>query len=112
MFFPYVELNFFTFVFLCFVFCIARIKSRKILENEKILNDYQVCKKELEEFKKAVENFIKTKQEKSVLMSALALELAVKNNVFGDDYTKEFKRILKKYPNEKEFNIEINHHLS
>ncbi|EOW8674632.1 hypothetical protein ACO042_000734 [Campylobacter coli] len=47
-----------------------------------------------------------------MLMSAFALEFAIKNNAFGDDYTKEFKQILQNYPNEKEFNIEINHHLS
>ncbi|ENU2660417.1 hypothetical protein ACE4LE_000982 [Campylobacter jejuni] len=112
MFFPYIELNFFPFVFICFVFFLMWSKSQKIFKNEKFLNDYKSCEKELIAFKEAHENFIKTKQGKSVLMSAFALEFAIKNNAFGDDYTKEFKQILQNYPNEKEFNIEINHHLS
>ncbi|HDZ5006179.1 TPA: hypothetical protein RTG46_001384 [Campylobacter jejuni] len=112
MFFPYIELNFFTFVLICFVFTFAWFKSQKIFKNESFLNDYQSCKKELNAFKEAVENFIKTNQNKNVLMSAFALKFAIKNNVFGDDYTRKFKQILKNYPNEKEFNIEINHYLS
>ncbi|EFV07715.1 hypothetical protein CSQ_0112 [Campylobacter jejuni subsp. jejuni DFVF1099] len=53
-------------------------KSQKIFKNEKFLNDYKSCEKELIAFKEAHENFIKTKQGKSVLMSAFALEFAIK----------------------------------
>lgn len=40
MFFPYIELNFFAFVFICFVFFLMWSKSQKIFKNEKFLNDY------------------------------------------------------------------------
>ncbi|XUP62196.1 hypothetical protein UXU46_07115 [Campylobacter jejuni] len=42
-----------------------------------------------------MKNFIKTKQGKSVLMSAFALEFAIKNNAFGDDYTKDLSKFCK-----------------
>ncbi|UTS64573.1 hypothetical protein H8R34_000798 [Campylobacter jejuni] len=78
---------------------------------KKFLNDYKSCEKELIAFKEAHENFIKTKQGKSVLMSAFALNLLSKIMLLAMIIQKH-KQILQNYPNEKEFNIEINHHLS
>ncbi|EFC32479.1 hypothetical protein C414_000260158 [Campylobacter jejuni subsp. jejuni 414] len=112
MFFPYVELNFFSFVFILIVFILMLFKSRALFKKEKFFSDYKSCEKELNSFKIGVENFVKTKKSQKVLMSAFALEFAIKNNAFGDKYTKQFKQILNENPNEKEFNIEIDHYLS
>lgn len=112
MFFPYVELNFFTFVFILIVFILMRIKSKKIFKFQNFIDDYRLYKNELIALKTGIEKFIKTKESQKVLMSALALKFAIKNNTFGDEYTKQFKQIINENPNEKEFNIEINHHLS
>ncbi|TEY00369.1 hypothetical protein [Campylobacter sp. US33a] len=109
MFFSYIPLSFGIVIFLLFIFFLMKIKSQKILKNKNFLNEYQICKNELNIFKNAVENFVKNKEVKSILISANTLKFVVKYNAFGNDYTKQFKQILQNYPNEKEFNIEINH---
>ncbi|TKX30655.1 hypothetical protein [Campylobacter estrildidarum] len=112
MFYSYTPLSFCGFVFLLFVFFLMRKKSKRLFKIQAFNEEYEKYKDELYKFKNAVNEFAKTKQTKSVLMSASCLEFAVQNNFFNKDFTKQFKQILQDYPNEKEFNIEINHFLS
>ncbi|MBK1999961.1 hypothetical protein JG678_00670 [Campylobacter sp. 2018MI35] len=112
MFYSYTPLSFGGFVFLLIVFFLMRNASKKLFKKQRFLKDYENYKDELYKFKNAVCDFAKDKQTKSVLMSASCLHFAVQNNIFSEDFTQQFKQILQDYPNEKEFNIEINHLLS